>query len=101
MTKDLSIFFVLLVIELTAFSCVGLLTFGNLPEYGSLYTTSMMFFRSALGDWDFSTYDNLDHDYMQVVGVTFHSTVLVLNLLIMVNLVIAIMSDTYAKLAEV
>ena len=31
MIKDLAIFFVLFIIELVAFSCVGILSFGNLP----------------------------------------------------------------------
>ena len=31
MIKDLMIFFVLFIIELVAFSCVGILSFGNLP----------------------------------------------------------------------
>ena len=101
MTKDLSIFFVLLAIELIAFSCVGLLSFGSLPEYDSLYTTMIMFFMTAMGDWEIDLYDGLEIGYMQVAGVLFHCTVIVINLLIMVNLVIAIMTDTYAKLSEV
>ena len=56
MMKDLSIFFVLFVIELVAFSCVGILSFGNMDEYASLATTMVMFFGSALGDWDFGIY---------------------------------------------
>ena len=64
MTKDLSIFFVLLAIELIAFSCVGILSFGSLEEYESLYTTLVMFFTSAMGDWDFDHYGDLEYEYM-------------------------------------
>ena len=58
MMRDLSIFFVLFSIELIAFSCVGILSFGNMEEYESLSTTLVMFFGSALGDWDFGIYGN-------------------------------------------
>ena len=58
MMGDLLIFFVLFAIELVAFACVGILSFGNLKEYSDLNTTLVMFYESALGNWDFSIYDD-------------------------------------------
>ena len=103
MMKDLTIFFVLFGIELVAFSCVGILSFGNLPEYQTLQGTLVMFFESALGNWDFSIYDE------EVIGsaakhwyaIIFHIVVLLVNMLLLLNLVIAIMSDTYRRYSDV
>ena len=53
MVEDMSVFFVLILIELIAFACVGILSFGNLPAYDSLSDALLMFGESALGAWDF------------------------------------------------
>lgn len=56
-----------------------------------------MFFESALGAWDFSIYENAGSVSKQWFGIIFHITVLIVNMLLLLNLVIAIMSDTYSK----
>ena len=99
MMKDLTIFFVLFSIELVAFACVGILSFGNLAEYENLYTTLVMFFESSLGNWNFDIYsaDPKMSEAKKWYGILFHITVLLVNMLLLLNLVIAIMSDTYAE----
>ena len=42
--KDLLTFFLLFVIQLIAFSCVGILSFGKLKSYETLQDTLIMFF---------------------------------------------------------
>ena len=102
MMKDLMIFFVLFVIELIAFACVGILSFGNLKEYTDLNTTLVMFFESSLGNWDFSIYEDESMSLgKKWYGILFHMTVLLVNMLLLLNLVIAIMSDTYSAFATV
>jgi len=59
-----------------------------------------MLFASALGDWDFSIYDELGEN-KKYIGILFHIIVICANMLLLLNLVIAIMSDTYANLADV
>ena len=44
MMKDLLTFFLLFVIQLIAFSCVGILSFGKLKSYETLQDTLIMFF---------------------------------------------------------
>ena len=60
-----------------------------------------MFFESALGNWDFSIYDQVDSELKRWYGITFHIIVLLVNMLLLLNLVIAIMSDTYALYEKV
>ena len=59
-----------------------------------------MFFGSALGDWDFDMYDELGSS-KKYFGIAFHLLVISINMLLLLNLVIAIMSDTYSRFAEV
>ena len=101
MLRDLFIFFILFMIELTAFSCVGILSFGNLQDYNSVSVTLVMFFQSALGDWDLSIYEDAGSDAKKWYGIIFHIFVIAVNMLLLVNLVIAIMSDTYRYFAEI
>ena len=59
----------------------------------------MMFFECALGSFNFGIYDQLGIGSMKYYyGMTFHSIVLLTNMLIVLNVVIAIMADTYSDL---
>ena len=99
MMVDLAIFFLLFAIQLIAFSCVGILTFGSIEEYGTLSGTVIMFTESALGNWNFGIYDVMgDKKY---IGIIFHTILICVNMLLLLNLVIAIMADTWATLSEV
>jgi hypothetical protein len=44
MMYDLIIFFGLFVIQIIMFAAVGVLLFGDVPEYVDIQTTSLMFF---------------------------------------------------------
>ena len=101
MTKDLFIFFVLFGIELVAFACIGILAFGELHEYESLPQTLVMFIESSMGNFDFTIYDESASEEKKWQGIIFHIIVTIVNMLLMLNLVIAIMTDTYRQYAEV
>jgi hypothetical protein len=100
MLRDLFQFLVLFTIELIAFSCVGVLCFGMLKEYEDIGSTMIMFFQSAMGEWDFEIYTILGPE-KKYFGIMFHITVITVNMILMLNLIIAIMSDTYTHLSYV
>ena len=56
-----------------------------------------MFFATALGDWDFDIYEDLGEQ--KYYGIVFHVIVISVGMLLLLNLIIAIMSDTYSKFA--
>ena len=58
-----------------------------------------MLFQASVGAWDFSIYDVLSPE-RQIYGTLYHITFICMNLLLIMNLLIAIMSDTYAKFSE-
>jgi hypothetical protein len=49
MLYDMATFFCIFFLQITAFACVGVLTFGEIPEYNSLYTSIVMIFQTAMG----------------------------------------------------
>jgi hypothetical protein len=94
--KDMGIFFAVFMIELFGFACVGLLMFGKLKEYKSLYRTVIMLFETSMGNWDLKIYKPLGNKAF--VGEMFHTVFILLNLLMLLNLVIAIMADTFNQM---
>ena len=73
---------------------MGILIFGELEEYENFLDTFIMLFQSSLGAWpDFAIYDTLHIG--KYVGIFFHICVLVMNLILLLNLIIAILSGTF------
>lgn len=56
----------------------------------------ILFFQSALGIWDFTIYDNFSMG--PLFGKTFHLIFILLNMVMLVNLVIAVLSETFYRL---
>lgn len=98
MLQDLGIFLVLWGIQLFIFACIGILIFGDMPEYDSFINVLIMFFESALSQWDFSIYNHSKYD--PLFGKIFHMLVIMLNMIMFVNLMVGIFSETYQRLAK-
>ena len=94
------IFFLLFTLQLIAFACVGVLAFGMLEPYSNLWDAFILHFSSSMGGFNFAIYDDLGES-KKYIGIAFHGVVLLCNLLLMLNLVIAIMSDTYSRFSKV
>ena len=97
MVKDLIKFFTLWLIALLAMSCVGMLCFSELDDFVDLHSTMMLYLRCGLGDFTLIIYDKYGVGTAKYYfGMTYHTLVLLINLLIIVNVVIAVMADTYS-----
>ena len=113
MIYDLAKFLVIWVMTLLAFSCVSTLIFGDRPTFDNLQPTIIYYFESSLGNWDVSAYDSVKSDEeshalitagtkmdvidLQGFGVWFLMFFLLVNMIILLNLVIAILGDTFNK----
>lgn len=58
MMKDLLVFLVLFIIQIIAFSAVGILLFGDVPVYFDLGSAAMNLFQYIVGNFDLTIYDN-------------------------------------------
>lgn len=97
--KELATFTVLWVTQLFIFACIGYLVFGELFEYRDLQNTLILLLQASLGQWDLRIYDNLEIGPMY--GVGFQVVVMIINTLLFLNLVIAILTETYVRFAKV
>lgn len=71
---------------------MGILIFGNLPQYNNFFDVLTLLFQNGLGQWDFTIYDDLT---TPLYAKTFQMLFIVINMIMFVNLMIAILSETY------
>ena len=115
---DVLKFFTMWALLITMFSCVGFLIFSELTGYQNLFDVFVMFIESSIGSWNLSVYDKIDPDMVlkihtkkgkiklpgtgnvAVVGRLYHSIFLLLNQIILFNMLVGILGNTYAKYDE-
>lgn len=98
MLGELITFSILWVIQLFIFACLGTLIFADIPEFYAFYDTMVMLFETSMGEWDLNIYN--DSVLGKEVGEVYHILVVILNLILLLNLVIAILSETYARFSK-
>ena len=107
MLIDLGKFLTIWVIVLIMFSCVGILAFGQLENFQELETVFIYFFESSLGQWDMTVYENEnevegeDLTVIIAIGKYYQIFFLLVNLILMLNFVIAILSSTYQNFEHI
>jgi len=106
MIYKLVIFLVIWAVILGMFTCVAILCFGEIEFFYNLFDVLIMFFESGLGAWDYSLYHGYNDDQepldtLYYIGVLFQCLFLLINLVLMLNFVIAILTNTFAELDTV
>lgn len=101
MTVDLSKFLVLWVTILITFSMVGSLLFASLPDFHDLADVIVYFFEAGMGNWNNVVFkkENEEGEVNNItkwLGIGFLIIFLIINLILMLNLVIAILANTYS-----
>ena len=128
MSLDLARFFILWLLIIAMFTFVALLIFGDNRNFKDFLDVLIIFIESSLGSWAMKIYINEvpskvgpgglptqlhafaadgkvltetpEDDPMRYVGVAYHYIYLLVNLVLMLNFVIAILSDTYSSLSN-
>lgn len=72
--------------------------FAQIKEFQSFEDTIIVLISTTMGQWDFSIYKELGE--LQSVGVAFHILVILINKILLLNLVIAILQQTYIELSK-
>ena len=97
MLKDIGVFLVLYLIVLVMFASVGLLLFPDVEQFETFYNAMFYLFDSSLGNFDRDIYES-SLSKEKEWGHGFHAVFLIVNLVLLLNLLIAILSNTYAVL---
>ena len=94
---DLVKFLVLWIIQLVCFSSVATLMLGSLPSFSSFNSSVLYFCEAGLGQYKMNRFHQTN-DNLENFGQYFHIFFLVINGILMMNLIIAIMSSSYATM---
>mmetsp|Transcript_5224 Transcript_5224/g.6165 ORF Transcript_5224/g.6165 Transcript_5224/m.6165 type:complete len:437 (+) Transcript_5224:1772-3082(+) len=98
MFYDLIVFIVIYLTVFFIFATTGLLMFSELPIYMTFINSCKTLFSSSLGGFNFSDYDDLQKIHPNV-GYIFLTVYLTISALMLLNLLIAIFSETYTLLS--
>ena len=93
------VFLFIYLLGLLTFACVATLTLTSNPNYENLYKAMKTYLEASLGSFDLNQYDE-EEGWKKYFGLGMHVMVLFSNMILMINLLIAIMSDQYAVLTE-
>ena len=98
MIADITIFMVLFSLQLVVFATMGNLLFTSTSSYNTFWQSLGTLFSSALGNFDF-TYLS-DNDKSAILGTVYLVLFIILNNILLINLLIAILSNTYSQLED-
>lgn len=105
MFNDVAIFIVVWYLVLMSFSMVALFVFSEVKALESLPNAMIYFYNSSLGGYDLTIFDVYEQSepkryILKWFGVIFVVFFVFLNLLILLNVLIAMMADTYAVMSS-
>ena len=98
MISDMIIFMILYVTQLIVFASVGVLLFVEISAYKDVYEASKTLFNASLANYDFSTLKK--NNKGELVGDVYLIVFIILNAVLLLNLLIAVLSSTYAMLED-
>lgn len=93
-------FLVIYLLGLLTFASVATLTLSESMNFRDLFNSLRQYLMASLGNFDIFQYDNLE-GWKRYYAIFLHVMVLFSNMILLINLLIAIMSDEYASLSNV
>lgn len=103
MIKDMLLFFCILSVFIVGF-ILGLTKIyhrlGTHHDLGTISKTSLILFCALFGDFDIDSFKVEEYPEIEVFGITIFSIYLMISVIILINLFIAILSNTYSVIQE-
>ena len=100
MAQLVASFLVIYVLGLLTVSSIATLTLHENKNFENLYEAMRSFMMASLGNFDIYQHDELEEEWKHYFGTMLHFAVIFSYMILMVNLLIAMMSDTYNNLTE-
>ena len=92
MLQVMLVFLLIFFLGLLTFASVATLTLAESTNFRNLFEALRMYLMAALGNFDIMQYDNLE-GWKRFYGIFLHVMVLFSFLILLINLLIAILSD--------
>ena len=96
--NDVGKFIFIWIIVLCGFASVGFITFQPVPELTTFLSSITYFYQASFANYDleiFDVYTDRGQNFMKQFGRWFVLLFVFVNALILINVVIAMMADTY------
>jgi hypothetical protein len=98
MANDFVNIMVIYILLLIMYALIGNLNFNkDCPEYQTLFDTFITLIDSSMGNYDFQIMAQIENEDLKIVGEIYLVVVVVTFAVLILNLVIAILSNTYNK----
>jgi len=95
MFSDFGNFFILYVILIIMFAIIGNVNFVQvMAEYEGMFESCLTVLDASIGNYQFAVFDNLNDD-LQTFGDIFTASIVITFNILILNLIIAILSNTY------
>lgn len=103
MFNDIKIFVIIWFIVIFMFTLSGIILFQEIPELNNFSSSFPIWIQAAMGDYDISIFDVFleTNPFMYWLGVYNTLTFVFINILVLINVVIAMMTDTYSLMTSV
>ena len=103
MFGDVATFIVVWYLNLMSFAMVGVFVFQDIEKMETLPKSLLFFIDAAFGGYDLGVFDIFEPDrmFLKWFGIIFILIFVFLNLLILLNILIAMMADTYSLMTSV
>ena len=105
MFNDVAVFIVVWYLVIMSFAMVALFVFSEVAVMETLPKAIIYFFNASMGSYDLNVFNIYESDespriLLKWFGVVFVVLFIFLNLLILINVLIAMMADTYALMSS-
>jgi hypothetical protein len=98
MLGELMKFLVIWSIQLVMFAAVAVLAFGSLETFSDFNSSIVYFVEASLGNFDMENFESPNQN-LYLLGEYFQVLFLLINLILMLNLVIAILSKSFSVMS--
>ena len=100
MMKDVAVFIIIFMLQLMVFACIGNILFINLEgRYDTFGYCLLTLYQASLGEFNYEEFD-IFLETRRIIGKVYLTIYLLLSAILAINLLIAILSTTYAILWE-
>jgi hypothetical protein len=95
MASDFLNFVIIYTILLSMFSIIGNLNFPVVPDFATLFDSFITMFNASMGNYNFTIFDDVTDSSLQNFGKFYTLVGVILFSILILNLIIAILSNTY------
>ena len=105
MLTDIIKFMFIYFIQLMAFATISSIIFRSRIQFNTFIMSLQTLFQSSLGNFDYGWFDqsidrSSESEFYAIIGRIYLTIFLIINMLLLINLLIALFSDTYSQVQQ-